>query len=101
MRSGVHEGLVFGEVLLEFCDDSDEVDLPEQVEIHAEEVSVVAVHVQVPLRQRDVPNAQLAPLPFAHSLTAERDVASEEKGQLFLDGERNTSRARMVLRSMQ
>lgn len=101
MRREVHEGWVFCESGLEVVGDGDEVDLPEQVEIHGEEVGVVAVHVQVPLRQRDVPDAQLAALPLPHLLPAETHVLHQQKRQLFLDRQGGTSSARTALRSMQ
>lgn len=101
MRKGVHEGLVFCESKLQVIGDGDEVDLPEQVEIHGKEVGVVSVHVQIPLRQCDMPNAQLSALPLLHLLPAETDVLTEQEGQLFLDRQGGTSRARTALRSMQ
>lgn len=100
-EGGVHEGGVFCEPGLQVLRDGDEVDLPEQVEIHAEEVAVVAVHVQVPLRQRGVPDAHLPALPLPHLLPKETRVTAEQEAQLFLDRSSSTSSARMVLRSMQ
>lgn len=82
--------------------DGGQVHLPEQVEEDAEELAVVAMHVQVPLREHYVPDAHLTDLglPLQDS-SAVFGVASKEEGEPFLRESGRTSSARMELRSMQ
>jgi hypothetical protein len=98
----VHVGLILIEVAVDLLLDGGQVHLPQQVEEHAEELAVVPVHVEVPLREHDVPDAHLPDLglPLQDSATV-LGVALEEEGESFLHREMGTYKARMELRSMQ
>ena len=59
MEDGLHKDLVFIEMGVNFFLNGSEVHFSKQVEEHFEKVIMVAVHVEVPLRQHDMPNTHL------------------------------------------
>ena len=59
MEDGLHKDLVFIEMGVNFFLDGSEVHFSEQVEEHFEKPIMVAMHVEVPLRQHDMPNTHL------------------------------------------